>query len=146
MATPAASPSGSPTATPTDSPAAGPDTASMSAAPLWPAFGVLVSAIAAPRPAVTVKPRPKRPVKGGRVRLALACSGAACNGRLDLAGNRSHRFALDAGARGGVAIRLVRRERRALAGRGRLTLRFQVQLAGAPGTDARRLTVRTRGE
>jgi hypothetical protein len=95
---------------------------------------------------VTVKPRAKRPVEAGRVRLALACSGAPCNGRLELDRNRSRRFALDPGEREAVAIRLVRRERRALTGRGRLTLRAEVRLAGAPGTDARRLTVRrTRG-
>jgi hypothetical protein len=93
-----------------------------------------------------VTPRAKRPVKGGRVRLALACSGAACNGRLDLGADRRHTFRLGAGERGAVAIRLVRRERRALAGRGRLTLRVEVRLAGRPGADARRLTVRrTRG-
>jgi hypothetical protein len=94
---------------------------------------------------VTVKPRSKRPVKGGRVRLALACSGAACAGRLGLDASRSKRFDLAAGERGAVAIRLVRRERRALARRGRLALRVSVLLAGAPAADARRLTVRTRG-
>ena len=82
-------------------------------------------------------------MKGGRVRLALACSGAACDGRLGLGANRSQRFRLAPGERGAVAIRLVRRERRSLASRGRLTLRLSLQLAGAPG-EARRLTVRSR--
>jgi hypothetical protein len=94
---------------------------------------------------VTVKPRANRPLKGGRLRLALACSGAACNGRLDLDRDRSRRFALDAGERRALAVRLVGRERRSLARRGRLTLRVEVRLAGSPAADARRLTVRTRG-
>jgi hypothetical protein len=83
-------------------------------------------------------------VKDGRVRLALACSGAACDGRLDLTAERSRRFELAAGERAAVAMRLTRRERRALAARGRLVLRVSVRLAGAPAADARRLTVPAR--
>jgi hypothetical protein len=90
-----------------------------------------------------VKPRAKRPVEDGRVRLALACSGSACAGRLGLDANRAQRFVLAAGQRGAVAIRLVRRERRALARSGRVALRVSVVLAGA-GADSRRLTVRSR--
>jgi hypothetical protein len=76
------------------------------------------------------------------VRLALACSGAECAGRLNLGASRSRRFDLAAGERATLAMRLIRRERRAFAARGRLVLRVSVRLAGAPATDARRLTVR----
>jgi hypothetical protein len=93
------------------------------------------------RPLVTLRAH-RRPVRSGRVRLALACSGAECAGRLNLGASRSRRFDLAAGERATLAMRLIRRERRAFAARGRLVLRVSVRLAGAPATDARRLTVR----
>jgi hypothetical protein len=140
-ATPQATPTATPAATATPAPTSSTRTTSASATPTrtaGPSAAVLGRAIASPQAGLAVK---TRAVKRGRLRLALTCSGGACSGRLDFTG-RSHRFALAAGQRKSLTVRLTRRERRVLARRGKLVLRFAVRLAGAPA-DARRLTLRS---
>ena len=154
---PPAQPTATPTATPTSSPppSTTPSTPPASTAPRTqpspPAPARTRSAPGPSTPTRTYPPAatpvvavnaPRRLVGKRRIRLVLSCSAADCDGLLRLSGSRSRRFALLAGERRRIAVRLLRRERRALARRGRLVVRVRVELAGAPAADARRLTVR----
>ena len=149
-ATPTATPSPTPNATPSPTPNATPSP-TPNATPS-PTPTATPTPTPAPAPAVKVKPHPRKPVtESGTLRLSLACADAQCDGQLTVRSTsraavtrarNPKRFSIPAGGRATVTWRLTRRERRALAHRGRLALRVTVRLAGSSTAQTERLTVR----